>query len=1016
LTTKLPSIIDNREENTVLNALKRLLPEVNSLDIATGYFEVGSLLALDGLWQRLKQLRLLMGDETTRRTKQVLLSALLSEVNRSIEEAKERDDSLKGLAAVRQAFQTKQIQARIYARAKFHAKAYLFETDDKQLSDYAIVGSSNFTLPGLTQNLELNMMTTDNLHLQALRQWYFEMWQEGEDVSDEVIRVIEPHLREFSPFEVYAKALYEYFAGKDKPITAWEETDSEMWKILSKYQRDGYRNAVQIAKEWRGALICDGVGLGKTFIGLMILEYHLTRGENVLLIVPKSARESVWQANIERYLKPRYPVLLKKNLDIHNHTDFGRDGTISEADLKYFQEFAHAIIVDEAHHFRNPLRGRGKKLKQLAKGKLVYLLTATPINNSLDDLYHLINYFAQGQRDYFAKLGESNLRGRFLEAERKMEDAIEAGADLQTLAETQDFLRTDTILKAILIQRSRAYVKEAERLEPNAPIFPQREPPQVIRYSLKQVYADIYDDIRKAFDKNEPLINLKIYAPEQFRIGAQDERTKQHENQVIGLIRTLFLKRLESSWKAFEASVEDLLEKMYAFLKSHAPEMAAEWKANHAVQWAIVQQHLIERDLGEEEEEEEDTVDDPETRLDPSLYDLAKLLPLVVADMGQLVSILSQVFQRFYNGETEPQKQLATAITKDDKLQELRRKLETDPLLSKEKVVIFTEFRDTARYLWKALTDVYGLASVDELDSTRKVNRERVIKRFAPYYNCKPEELAEHLADPIRVLISTDVLSEGLNLQDARQIVNYDLHWNPVRLMQRIGRVDRRLNLDAEKQLRRENKKPLKVYVYNFLPPNELDGILRLLQRITGKVLRISKTLGVEAPIGLPDEPQAVLKNFNERYDGAGTKSVEEDLRLELERVAIQHPELYARLKTFPYRTFSGKRNTTSLRGIFCAYRFPPIEPDTTNDTNKQGELRWYFCDSDNGKILEGVESIYSAIRSVPETPRHTAMTWQERNSARKAIETYIRNTHLLAIQAPAGYKPVLVCWMEVSE
>lgn len=1011
MSTKLPTIIDNRAENTALNVLKRLLPEVNSLDIATGYFEVGALLALEGLWQRLKHLRLLMGDETTRKTKQILLSALLTKVNDSIEQAKEFDDSLTGLAAVRQAFQTKQIQARIYARAKFHAKAYLFDTDAKQLSDYAIVGSSNFTAPGLTQNLELNMLTTDGLHLQALRQWYSEMWQDAEDVSDDVIRIIEPHLREFSPFEVYAKALYEYFAGKDKPITAWEETDSVIWKLLSKYQCDGYRNAVQIAREWKGALICDGVGLGKTFIGLMILEYHLTRGENVLLIVPKSARQSVWQANIDRYLKPRYPVLLKKNLDIHNHTDFGRDGTISEEDLKYYQEFAHAIVVDEAHHFRNPLRTRGKKLRQLSKGKPLYLLTATPINNSLDDLYHLINYFAQGQRDYFAKLGENNLRGRFLEAERRMEEAIEAGGDLQALAQTQDFLRTDTILKAILIQRSRAYVKESEKLEPNAPVFPERQTPQVVGYSLKDVYAGIYEDVRKAFDRDEPLVNLKIYSPEQFRIGSQDEQILQHEKQVVGLIRTLFLKRLESSWKAFEASVEALLEKMYGFVDRYAPEMADEWKATYASQWAIVQQHLIERDLGEEAEEDDD-IDDPETRLDATKYDLAKLLPLVVADMSQLVSILSQVYQRFYDGETDPKRQLQIAVTQDDKLQELRQRLVSEPLLRNEKVVIFTEFRDTARYLWKALTDVYGLPFVDELDSTRKVNRERVIKRFAPYYNCKPDEIAEYLADPIRVLISTDVLSEGLNLQDARQIINYDLHWNPVRLMQRIGRVDRRLNIAAERQLERENQKPLKVYVYNFLPPNELNGLLKLLQRITGKVLRISATLGIEAPIGLPDQPEAILRNFNETFEG--TPSVDEDARLALEHIALEYPELYSRLVSLPRRVFSGKRRSEGLRGIFCAYRFPPVETNE-NIQGNQGELVWYFYDALTKQIVEGIDIIYNTIKCAPETPRYTKLTWDERTTARKQMESHIRNSRLLAIGAPMGYKPILICWMEVS-
>lgn len=1012
--SKLPTIIDNREENNVLNALRRLLPEVESLDIASGFFEVGSLLALDGLWQPLKQARLLMGDEMTKRTRQELLAALVDKANESIEQAKEQNDSLIGLPAIRQALHSKQIQAKIYARAKFHAKAYLMETKAQQLSNYGIVGSSNFTRPGLTQNLELNLLTTDELYLNALRAWFEEMWRDADDVSEDVIKVLEPHLREYAPFEVYVKALYEYFAGKEKPITAWEETESVMWQVLSKYQRDGYRNAVRIADKWNGALICDGVGLGKTFIGLMLLEYHLHRNDNVLLIVPKSARKSVWEANIERYLGDRYPVLLEKNLNIHSHTDFGREGTVSPKKLKYYAEYINAIIIDEAHHFRNPLRGRGQRLKEFAGGKPLYMLTATPINNSLDDLYHLINYFAQGRPDYFVELGVNNLRTRFLEAERRMEEAMDEGADIQAIAQVEDFLRTDAILKAVLIQRSRAYVKESERLEPNPPVFPVREPPQVIKYSLKKVYAGIYEDIRKAFDRDEPLLNFKIYSPEQFRLGQQDERTLQHEKQVVGLIRTLLLKRLESSWKAFEASLEDLLEKMMRFVEHYAPEMAHEWQSANSEQWATALQHEVERKPEAEDTEEEDYADDPEA-LDPNQYDLAKLIPLVLSDMTQLASILSKVYEHFYAGETDPKRQLTASVRQDDKLQQLVNRLQGDERLSRDKVVIFTEFRDTARYVWKALTEVYGLTLVDELDSTRKVDRERTIKRFSPYYNCRVDELGGFLTDPIRVLISTDVLSEGLNLQDSTQVMNYDLHWNPVRLMQRIGRVDRRLNLEIERKLGRDGKQPLRVYIYNFLPPDELNGLLNLLKRITGKVLRISKTLGIEAPIGLPDEPEAVFKNFNERYEGAGTKSIQEEAQLELDRIRRDYPELYARLETLPRRLFSGKQsNHQRPRGVFCAYRYQPFET-VPGVPAQRGELRWYFRDAADGAIVEGIDSIYETIRCKSETPRYTELTWESRTDARKAIEAHIRSTYLRAIQAPAGYKPVLVCWMEIS-
>ena len=1013
LSRKLSTIIDNRNENSALEALKRLLPESESLDVASGFFEIGSLLALDGLWQPLKQMRILMGDEMTRRTKLELVNALVTKANESVEEAKESDDALTGLESIREALRTKKIQAKVYSQAKFHAKAYIFDTRMGQLSDYAIVGSSNFTKPGLTQNIELNLAMTEPLYIEALRNWYKELWAQAEDVSEDVVKVLEPHLREYAPFDVWAKALYEYFAGKQKADTTWEEAESIVWQGLSKYQRDGYRNAVKIAEKWQGALVCDGVGLGKTYIGMMILEYHLHRKDKILLIVPKSARKSVWeQSTIAKTVKSHYPVLFEDNVRILNQTDLGRDGTISPERWEYYTKYFDVIIIDEAHHFRHPYRGRGKKLMELAKNKKLYMMTATPINNSLDDIYHLINYFAQNKKDFFSELGENNLRKRFLDADRKLEKALADGIDIQELAVLDDFLHTDNILKAVLIQRSRAYVTEAEKLDPNKPEFPKRQPPQVFEYSLKTVYSGIYGDIRKAFDHDAPLLNFKIYNPEQFRFTGKDEKIQNREVQVIGLIRTLFLKRLESSWKAFEASLEDLLDKMYRFLRYYAPEAADDWLNDHATQWEIVKYHQSERSL-EENTEEDDVFDAPDMDFDPQRHDLRQLLPHVLKDMTQLVSMLTKVYDHFYDNETESKKQLEKGAAKDNKLEVLLGKLRDDPNLSTKKVVIFTEFRDTARYLFKALTEIHKFKNVEELDSTRNIDRERVIKRFAPYYNCTPEELPEFLNEPIQVLVTTDVLSEGLNLQDSTQIVNYDLHWNPVRLMQRIGRVDRRLNLDAEKLLGREKDKPLKIYVYNFIPPNELGDLLGLLKRINGKILRISKTLGIEAPIGLPDEPTAILRNFNEKFDGI--KSVEEELQIELEKISRDYPELYARLPKLPRRLFSGKQADESTHGIFCAYRFPPREI-IEGQENGNGELRWYFWDAERDKVIEGVENIHKAIRSAYDVSRYTVQTWDGRKNVRKKIESHIRNSYLRAINANQNYRYKLVCWMEVSK
>ncbi|AQQ09634.1 ATP-dependent helicase HepA [Sedimentisphaera cyanobacteriorum] len=1051
MAKKLPVIIDNRSGNTVLQALQKLLPNLQKMDIATGVFEVGSLLHLEGLWQELDKIRIMMGNETTKTTKKVIIEGLLKTSDESIEQEKQRDDALTGLAAVREAISNKQIVLKTYSKAKFHAKSYLMESKEVSPVDFAIVGSSNFTRPGLTENLELNLFSTDQAHIEGLRSWYDQVWKEGEDVSPEIINVIAPHLKEYAPFTAYAKALYEFFAGREKSQDEWELTESVLYSRLSQYQKDGYHQALQIADRWGGSLVCDGVGLGKTFIGLMILERCLHEDQRILLIVPKSAEESVWRANIQRYLKPHYAIELNERLRIERHTSFGREGLINEDWLNYYRKRSDVIIMDEAHHFRNPRTNRGQLFMDLAADKKLYMLTATPINNSLDDLYHLINYFAQGKKDHFSSIRIQNLRGHFLDAEKRMEKK-HPETEVAEIAEDEDFLRTDDLLRNVLIQRSRKYVKKSEGIDGDGPLFPQRQKPRVVHYSLKSVYESLYGEIKEAFDKKNPFLSLAIYNTSAYHKDP-DKQTAEYQKLVVGLIRTLLLKRLESSFKAFEASVEDLLAKMAQFLKYFSPGLFQAWETKNTRWWKLAQSHIVERlELNEKDTENEEEDDIPEFAqdFDPDQHDMDKLMADVEEDMELLTNFLSKIYRRFYikgkEGEAEDPE-------KDSKLQNLLALFSDEPLLNNQKAIIFTEFRNTARYLKDQLTKA-GLENVEQVDSGRNVtNREMVIKRFAPYYNCgladSPDllgqtELSKCLDDPIDILISTDVLSEGLNLQDASLIINYDLHWNPVRLMQRIGRVDRRLNPDIEEMLDRPPELKHKVYFWNFLPPKELEDLLHLKKKLDGKILRINKTLGIEGALLTPDDPDMAMKLFNERYEGKET--IEELMRLEKQRIEAENPQIWQSLEKLPKRLFSGKKagagfgaivnrrgeeidrlEPNTKPGLFACYRMPPIigkaaeyleevtQEKYDPEKHPQGEVKWYFRDDETGKISEVLEETWTAVRCAKDTARTVEQGVTKLAPARKDIEKHIKNTYLKDIQAPIGAKPTLISWMEIS-
>jgi len=353
--------------------------------------------------------------------------------------------------------------------------------------------------------------------------------------------------------------------------------------------------------------------------------------------------------------------------------------------------------------------------------------------------------------------------------------------------------------------------------------------------------------------------------------------------------------------------------------------------------------------------------------------------------------------------------------------------LKNDPLLSKHKVVVFSEFRDTARYVFETLKGA-GIRHLFEIDSSSKVDRLDVIRRFSPFYNCQDEEtLQKVLANPIRVLISTDILAEGLNLQDAFLMINYDLHWNPVRLMQRIGRVDRRMNPDTEQRIRETSpeEKGLrrKMWFWNFLPPAELNDLLSLYHRVSHKVLRISETTGLEGEkLLMPEDHFKTLKDFNAAYEGQAT--TEEQLRLLLNKALLEDPELESFLESLPWRVFSAKSAVGSTSGSFACYRFPPSGKQ--GKSQELGELRWYFLLDGSTEVLNSVDRINRYIACERGTPRPLSRPLKYRRERLKVIESHSRSRDLKARKAVTMAQVAgdqgdenrlkLVAWMDVVD
>ena len=299
-------IVDNSDQDwKVREYLREWCQLSERIDIATGYFEIGSLLALGDEWHKVDQIRILMGDEVSLRTKQAFtkgLSQAVSRLDSSIEAEKQNNDFLVGVPAIVGALRTGKIACRVYRQNKFHAKAYITHARQEVIGSFALVGSSNFTFPGLSENIELNVQLTGS-QVGTLQEWYDAHWDQAEDVTPEVLKTIERHTREYTPFEIYARSLQEYFRSHEMSADEWEKQHSKTYSILSGYQKHGYHGLMKRANKYNGAFLCDGVGLGKTYVGLMLIE-RLVVHENkrVVLFVPKAARESVWVSKIQKYI------------------------------------------------------------------------------------------------------------------------------------------------------------------------------------------------------------------------------------------------------------------------------------------------------------------------------------------------------------------------------------------------------------------------------------------------------------------------------------------------------------------------------------------------------------------------------------------------------------------------------------------------------------------------------------------------------------------------------------------
>ncbi len=852
-------IIDNRDEKLVEH-IKSILGSTDSARFAVGYFFLSGLAAIQDKLAGVQNLRLLIGNTTNRETiEQISEGYKRLEL---VEAAEEREQFLKkaeqnrrseetagnlrmtvevmdqtddGEALVKtliQLIEEKRLEVKVYTKGRLHAKAYIFDYGKGNYENgIAVIGSSNLTLAGLSHNSELNVVVHGNENHERLGKWFDQLWDEAQDFEAHLMEELQQSWAASlaTPYDIYMKTLYALVAdrleeGDDKELL-W---DDEITRSLADFQKVAVKQAIQMIKDNGGAFVSDVVGLGKSYIGAGIVKhFERTQGARPLIICPKPLEE-MWEGYNETFeLNAR--VLPMSQLK----SDDG-SGPASILDETKYKD-RDFVLIDESHNFRHHGSQRYEVLQDyLAKGgKKVCLLTATPRNKSAKDVYNQIKLFHQDDITHLP-IDPPNLKDFFNlidKGEKRLQDLLVHLLIRRTrrhilryygfTEESDQPMRELSDAKAMnyLSGPKRAYVMVAGDHQ----FFPKREL-GTLRYSIEDTYKGLYGKIRACLGrptagKYEPNPGAElIYA--RYGLWHYVKKSKQKDApytdlhragiNLRGLIRVMLFKRFESSVYAFRQSMERMERIHGMFLKALDEGFVP---AGDDAQGLLYESDRYE------ETDLMDALAAVAGKYDLSDFDETKLREHLEADRKVIREIIALV---------EP-----ITPDKDAKLQTLIAGLKKGIPKKTGKVLIFTQYADTAAYLYENLNPGGKYADVESIFGTDK-SKARMAARFSPKSN---PHVSFGSDSEVRVLVATDVMSEGLNLQDGDVVLNYDLHWNPVRLIQRFGRIDR---IGAKSDV---------IWGFNFLPETAMERELGLHEILARRIGEIHDTIGEDAAI-----------------------------------------------------------------------------------------------------------------------------------------------------------------------
>ena len=671
-------------------------------------------------------------------------------------------------------------------------------------------------------------------------------------VTEEVIDSISNAYKENAPEFLYFVALYNIFneflediSEDELPKEATGFKNSAIWNKLYNFQRDAALAIINKLEKYNGCILADSVGLGKTFTALSVIKYFESRNRTVLVLCPKKLFEN-WNTYRQNYVNN--PLAKDRlNYDILYHTDLSRDhGTNNDLDLERVNWGNYdLVVIDESHNFRNGgkvstdengenprenryLRLMNKVIRSGVKTK-VLMLSATPVNNRFNDLKNQLQLAYEGESEAFDKLLPTN-RG-IDDIFRQAQGAYNIWADLPPEERTTerllrmldfDFFR---LLDAVTIARSRKHIQQYYDTA-DIGTFPERLKP--ISRSPHLTDLDTAINYNEIFEQLQ-MLHLAIYAPSAFILPSklwkykEEESTTGHrlsieerEQGIQRLMNMQLLKRLESSVNSFRLTLTRIRDYMQETLDAIARFQNGERRVS------VDDYESVDGD----EDEQDFTIGKKKNRILLEDMDYISWQKEIKDDL-EIIRLLLLMLQSITPEHDSKLQQLIT---------DLRDKFAHPINGNNKKVLVFTAFSDTAEYLYNCLADdikaKYGLnvalvtgdvEARSTLKLREKLDFNKVLTLFSPISK-EREAVYPHLKEEIDVLIATDCISEGQNLQDCDYLLNYDIHWNPVRIIQRFGRIDRIGSKNAQIQL------------VNYWPDMTLDEYINLKGRVESRM------------------------------------------------------------------------------------------------------------------------------------------------------------------------------------